>query len=135
LIPVVIGTIGAAIPAERAGRMTPSQGITEGISIRKAVERRLKWAVISITVILIGGFVYTMIQVAPNITADQGTEDIEMASPTEGGQTEKVSATVDKEENTEGAEDTEADGGNGVYWNDDRIEEFSKYGFGENDKG
>src|SRR5699024_2784621 len=44
LVPIIIGTIGAAIPAERAVRMTPSQGITENISIRKAVERRMKWA-------------------------------------------------------------------------------------------
>ncbi|PAV29716.1 hypothetical protein CIL05_10110 [Virgibacillus profundi] len=85
LIPVVIGLIGTIFPAERAVRIIPNQGIGGNISNRKAVERRLKWIVISTSVLLVGTFLFTMVKVAPNIESANPELEVEQAfSPTEG---------------------------------------------------
>lgn len=86
LIPVIIGLIGAIFPAERAVRIVPNQGISGGYSNRKSVEKRLKWVVISTIVLLVSGFLYTMVQVAPNIETANADMDVDQTySPTEGG--------------------------------------------------
>ncbi|WP_052360753.1 ABC transporter permease [Oceanobacillus manasiensis] len=85
LIPILIGVIGTIFPAERAVRMVPNQGIGGNISNREAVDKRLKWAVISISVLLVGSFIFTMVQVAPNIENAKSDVEVEQAfNPTEG---------------------------------------------------
>src|SRR5699024_867941 len=76
-IPVSIGIIGTIIPAERAVRIVPSQGVSGNISNRKAVERRLRWVIASAAVLLAGTFVYTMIQIAPNIESSNTGAEVE----------------------------------------------------------
>lgn len=87
LIPVLIGLIGTILPAERAVRIVPNQGIGGNITNRKNVEKRLKWVVLSTSIALIGTFLFTMIKVAPNIeNANSGVGvDVEQVfTPTEG---------------------------------------------------
>ena len=91
LIPVVIGLIGTIFPAERAVRIIPSQGMGGNISNRKAVERRLKWVLISTSVLLVGTFLFTMVKVAPKIErANKGIEVEQAFSPTEGSVEKKT---------------------------------------------
>lgn len=88
LIPILIGLLGTILPAEKAVRIVPNQGIGGNISNRKDVERRLKWVVLSTSVILVGTFLFTMVKVAPNIenASSRIGVDIEQAfTPTEGG--------------------------------------------------
>jgi hypothetical protein len=86
LIPVVIGFIGTIFPAERAVRINPSQGMGGNISNQKAVEKRLKWVLISTSVLLVGTLLVTMVKVAPKIErAHTGVEVEQAFSPTEGG--------------------------------------------------
>lgn len=85
LIPIIIGVLGTVLPAERAVRIVPNQGIGGNISNRKAVERRLKWAVIAISIMLVGTFLFTMVKVAPHIeNADNEGKAEQVFKPTEG---------------------------------------------------
>ncbi|WP_053075152.1 FtsX-like permease family protein [Ornithinibacillus californiensis] len=85
LIPIIIGLIGTVLPAERAVRIVPNQGIAGNYSNRKVTEKRMKLVVISTAVVLVGTFLITMIKVAPNIEmAEKGTEVEYAFSPTEG---------------------------------------------------
>lgn len=107
LIPVVIGVIGTIFPAERAVRMTPNQGMGGNITNRKAVEKRLKWVVISTSVLLVGTFLMTMIKVAPNIEQANDGNEVEYAfSPTEGEASVKEPKDTDEQNvNADDADD------------------------------
>ncbi|WP_053075154.1 ABC transporter permease [Ornithinibacillus californiensis] len=106
LIPVVIGIIGTIFPAERAVRMTPNQGMGGNITNRKAVEKRLKWVVISTSVLLVGTFLMTMIKVAPNIEQAKEASEFEHAfNPTEG----EVSVTEPKDTGDQNENEDDAD--------------------------
>nr|WP_246231621.1 FtsX-like permease family protein [Sporosarcina jiandibaonis] len=86
LIPVVIGLIGTIFPAERAVRINPSEGMGGNISNQKAVEKRLKWVLISTSILLVGTFLVTMVKVTPKIERAHTGVEVESAfSPTEGG--------------------------------------------------
>ncbi|MBE1556779.1 ABC transporter permease [Sporosarcina limicola] len=63
IVPILIGLVGTIIPAERAVRISPNQGMGGNFSNRKAVERRMKWVLITALLLLAGGFIYTVIQV------------------------------------------------------------------------
>lgn len=87
LIPILIGLIGTIIPAERAVRMLPNQGIGGNISNRKDMERRLKWVVISTSILLVGTFLFIMVKIAPYIENSNGGSEEEIVQtfkPTEG---------------------------------------------------
>lgn len=108
LIPILIGVIGTIIPAERAVRMVPNQGIGGNISNREAVEKRLKWAVISISVLLVGSFIFTMVQVAPNIENGKSDVEVEQAyNPTEGnvGKLDNQNQSSDPDKPTNSSEE------------------------------
>ncbi|HLQ71472.1 MAG TPA: FtsX-like permease family protein, partial [Bacillota bacterium] len=89
LIPLVIGMIGTIFPAERAVRITPTRGISGNVSNRKKVEKRLKWVVVASTVLLIGGFLFAMVKVAPNIETASDVEAEQTFAPTEGDVSEE----------------------------------------------
>ncbi|WP_051359524.1 ABC transporter permease [Paucisalibacillus globulus] len=107
LIPVVIGVIGTIFPAERAVRIIPNQGMGGNITNRKAVEKRLKWVVISTSVLLVGTFLMTMIKVAPNIEQANDGNEVEYAfSPTEGEASIKEPKDTDEQNvNADDADD------------------------------
>nr|WP_246187613.1 ABC transporter permease [Ornithinibacillus caprae] len=85
LIPVFIGVLGTILPAERAVRIVPNRGMGGNISNRKAVEKRLKWVVISTSLLIFGTFLFTMVRVAPNIEhANSNVEVEQVFNPTEG---------------------------------------------------
>lgn len=107
LIPVVIGVIGTIFPAERAVRIIPNQGMGGNITNRKAVEKRLKWVVISTSILLVGSFLMTMIKVAPNIEqANDGNEVEYTFSPTEGEASVKEPKDTDEQNvNADDADD------------------------------
>lgn len=63
LIPILVGVIGTILPAERAVRISPVHGVGGNLTIRKVVEKRLKWMVIVVSLLLIGAFFYTIVQV------------------------------------------------------------------------
>ncbi|MEN2465510.1 FtsX-like permease family protein [Ornithinibacillus sp. JPR2-1] len=122
LIPVVIGIIGTIFPAERAVRMTPNQGMGGNITNRKAVERRLKWVVISTSVLLVGTFLMTMIKVAPNIEQAKEASEIEHAfNPTEG----EVSVTEPKDTGEQNVNTDDADDEITLIGVDDYLFEFN----------
>lgn len=59
-IPIIIGIISTVLPAERAVRMSPVRGVIGNYSNHKAVEKRLKWLITAIFLIILGVFVYTL---------------------------------------------------------------------------
>lgn len=62
IVPIIIGVIGTIFPAEKAVRISPTQGMGGNYSNRKVVEKRLKWILITALLLLGGGLVYTVIQ-------------------------------------------------------------------------
>lgn len=97
LVPVIIGIIATLLPAERAVRIHPSQGMEGKYSNRKAVERRLKWITISTSIALAGTFLFTMVIVAPNI--EKGNTEVKMVqtfSPTEGSFGDRTADVVSR---------------------------------------
>lgn len=64
-IPLIIGVLGTMLPAERAVRISPVQGMAGRYANRKVVERMMKWGLLVFFTVLIGVFVYMMIQVIP----------------------------------------------------------------------
>src|SRR5699024_9097363 len=64
-IPLVIGVLGTVLPAERAVRISPVQGMGGRFGNRKIVERVMKWGLFAFFTLLLGGFVYMMIQIVP----------------------------------------------------------------------
>ncbi|WP_010094760.1 ABC transporter permease [Ornithinibacillus scapharcae] len=97
LIPIVIGLVGTIFPAERAVRITPNQGMGGNITNRRTVEKWMKWVVIGTSVVLVGGFLVTMIQIAPNIEQAKDLPEAEQTySPTEGDVSGEV--PIEKEE-------------------------------------
>ncbi|CAM3114461.1 ABC transporter permease [Filibacter tadaridae] len=60
-IPIIIGIIGTILPAERAVRMSPVRGVGGNYSNRKVVEKRLKWMIIVIFLVVVGVLVYTLL--------------------------------------------------------------------------
>ncbi|SHG06429.1 ABC transporter permease [Ornithinibacillus halophilus] len=108
LIPIIIGTIGAIFPAEKAVRIQPIEGMGGSYSNRKLSEKRLKWAVVAGAVLLTGVFTYSMVQIAPTIKeAEQLKEAAEGAfSPTDGdivddGGDDRVIEEAPEDEETE----------------------------------
>ena len=65
VIPVIIGMLGTVLPAERAVRISPVQGMGGRFGNRKIVERVMKWGLLLFFTVLIGVFIYTMIQIIP----------------------------------------------------------------------
>jgi hypothetical protein len=85
LIPVTIGLVGTIFPAERAVRIIPNQGIGGRYSNRKMTEKGMRFVVISIAVVLVGTFLFTMVKVAPNIETSNSEANVESVfSPTDG---------------------------------------------------
>ncbi|MBE1557085.1 ABC transporter permease [Sporosarcina limicola] len=60
-IPIVIGILGTILPAERAVRVSPVRGVGGNYSNRKVIEKRLKWMIIVIFLLVLGAFVYTLL--------------------------------------------------------------------------
>ncbi|GAA0450194.1 ABC transporter permease [Alkalibacillus silvisoli] len=91
LIPVVVGLIGTIIPAERAVRILPNQGIQGSVSNRKVIEKRMKWGLGATAIALLGTFLFAMVQVAPNIetTSNDQTDHESEYSPTVGEVSER----------------------------------------------
>lgn len=58
-IPITIGIIGTIFPAERAVRMSPVQGVGGNYSNRKGMEKRLKWLIVSVFLMVLGVLIYT----------------------------------------------------------------------------
>ena len=80
LIPVVIGLMGSVLPAEKAVRITPYQGTNSSYSNRAVVERRLKWTLLSVSILIVASFLYTMIKAAPHFEQVSSTEDVGQVS-------------------------------------------------------
>ncbi|WP_157783016.1 ABC transporter permease [Alkalibacillus haloalkaliphilus] len=99
LIPVVVGLIGTIIPAERAVRILPNQGIQGSVTNRKVIEKRMKWGLGATAIALLGTFLFAMVQVAPNIeTSSNHPTDYESEySPTVG----EVSEREEEDESNE----------------------------------
>ena len=126
LIPIIIGVIGTIFPAERAVRIVPNQGIGGNISNRKAVERRLKWVVISTSLLLVGTFIFTMVQVAPNI--ENVNSEVEQAfNPTEGN-VEKVDNQNQTSDTDESENSYEAPSEYLFEFNAEETSESTSYG-------
>lgn len=64
-IPLIIGILGTVLPAERAVRISPVQGMAGRYGNRIIVERVMKWGLLLFFTVLIGVFIYMMIQVIP----------------------------------------------------------------------
>lgn len=60
-IPITIGILGTIFPAERAVRISPVRGVGGNYSNRKAVEKRLKWLLVFVFLIVLGVLVYTFL--------------------------------------------------------------------------
>ncbi|MBP3039144.1 FtsX-like permease family protein [Bacillaceae bacterium Marseille-Q3522] len=97
LIPVIVGFIGAILPAERAVKILPTQGMAGSYSNRKAIEKRFKWGILAASCLLFTGFIYTMIQVAPEMA------EMEQAANTSAKGSEILAPTIGKvaKENTD----------------------------------
>lgn len=84
-IPIVVGVLGTVLPAERAVRMTPHRGVSGTVTNRQTVEKRMKWALISVTIVLAATFTAVMVNVAPNLERRTSDAEVEEAfQPTEG---------------------------------------------------
>ena len=60
-IPITIGILGTIFPAERAVRISPVRGVGGNYSNRKTVEKRLKWLLVFVFLIVLGVLVYTFL--------------------------------------------------------------------------
>ncbi len=100
-IPIMIGVIGTIIPAERAVRIQPSQGMRGGYIHKKSSEKRLKIVLVGASVFLLASFAYVMIQAIPQLAKDANTEEIagvDSHTPTEGDVQEVSNSPVDEDE-------------------------------------
>ncbi|WP_217589681.1 ABC transporter permease [Lentibacillus saliphilus] len=61
LVPIVVGVLATILPAERAARILPQQGISGRYTHRKASVNLLVWSIF-LGVILLIAFMYTMVQ-------------------------------------------------------------------------
>lgn len=61
-IPLVIGVLGTVLPAERAVRISPVQGMGGREGNRKIVEQIMKWGLLTLFILLMGAFIFMMIQ-------------------------------------------------------------------------
>ncbi|HEY4600482.1 MAG TPA: ABC transporter permease [Cerasibacillus sp.] len=87
LIPIIIGVIGTIIPAERAVRMQPNQGMRGQYVNKKSTEKGLKIILIGASVLLISSIIYMMIQVTPqlaNVTRSKEVNQQDSHTPTKG---------------------------------------------------
>jgi len=71
IIPIIVGIIGAIIPAEKAVRINPSRGIAGQYSNRKVTEKRLKWVFSLVAIAMMVGLVLIMIKVAPKLVPNK----------------------------------------------------------------
>lgn len=105
LIPIIIGILGAILPAERAARLDLTEGMRGNYSNKKAVEKRLRWVVASLSLLLVVSFLYTMFQVAPKIEVSTDSNIEQAFSPTKGSiqpndTGEKESSSIDDSNET-----------------------------------
>lgn len=66
-IPLIVGVLGTLLPAERAVRISPVQGMGGRYESRKIVGRVMKWGLLISFIGLIGAFLYVMIQIVPKL--------------------------------------------------------------------
>ncbi|MBB2483354.1 DUF4352 domain-containing protein [Bacillus sp. APMAM] len=125
IIPVIVGLIGAILPAEKAVRISPSRGIVGQYSNRKATEKRLKWALALVGIVLMFGLIFVMIKVAPKIVQNKpiATQvSNEKITPTTGKGT-KGKASTNK--NNSSTKKRDAENGNENVVNSDYDAEVS----------
>lgn len=68
VIPIATGLLGAAIPAERAVRILPSQGVRGQYENLKKTENRFRWVLGVAAAVLVIGFVVMVVRLAPDVT-------------------------------------------------------------------
>ncbi|WP_096185702.1 ABC transporter permease [Evansella halocellulosilytica] len=106
IVPLAIGLLGTVIPAEKAVRMLPYQGMGGRYTTIKKAEKQMKTAVISFSLLIMAGFGYILIQIVPTFgeiqqssTNGEGSDII----PTQGDLVERneTERTEEEEEDTE----------------------------------
>lgn len=108
-IPIMIGIIGTIIPAERAVRIHPSQGIRGSYVNKQSSQKHLKVALSGASILLIASFAYMMIQVIPQLSEETQSGDVEEVdshTSTQGDVQQVSKNPVDEDEDeTETVED------------------------------
>lgn len=61
-IPIIVGVLGTIIPAEKAVKTAPVEGMKGSYSNQKVTENRLKWLMISLFLVLVGVFIFTIVK-------------------------------------------------------------------------
>lgn len=102
IIPVAVGLLGTVIPAERAVRMLPGQGMGGSYTNVKKAEKQMKAAVASFSVLLLAGLGYILIQIVPVLG-----EVNEAAPDGEGTTVLPTQGELVDEDETEGTEEPE----------------------------
>lgn len=102
LIPVLTGIIGAILPAGKAGRIQPYQGLSGGYINSKKTEKSFQYVLGTLGIFLLAGIFVVLNQAIPEVqeTSKQPTNQTNNVTETTGDVRDVVSDEQEEKENT-----------------------------------